>query len=400
MMIAALGVSSAMSQDSLELSRQKDLKDVLKSWFGKKGKTEKKASIPDQQKVQFSFLPGLSYSTTTGFLIGFNLSLSKYNGNPKTTTMSSGVLSSNYTSKNQFNVKFKTDIFLENNDWYLEGDWRFSLTSQSTFGLGTSTPKENEEIVFYDQIRFYQKISRKVVGNLYLGGAVYVDRYYNIDTKNKEDVPVFPNYHNEYNRLFNYDTSQYHNFGLAAVAEFDARDNVTNPYKGVYLNAKYISNQRILGADGVSQEFDAELRSYYSFGKVNKHVFAAWLYGKFVFAGNPPYLNLPAIGWDKYERSGRGYTAGRYRGRQLFYGEFEYRFPITSNGLFGGVAFVNVTSASNEQVNESLFEYMKPAYGLGLRLKFDKFSRTNIAVDFGKASDGSTSFVLNLGEVF
>jgi hypothetical protein len=391
-------VSDMNAQYSKRGSDQKDLKDVLHDWFGLNlSDTSKKK---DLGKIETSILPGISYSTSTGFLIGFAVSMSRFAGDPKTTAMSTAVLSANYTSKNQFNTKFKSDIFLADNKWYLEGDWRFSITSQSTFGVGTEKPKENEETVFFDLFRFYEKVSRNVVGNLYLGVGLFMDRFSGINSKDENDNVVYPNYHDEYNKLYSYDTTEYNNTGLALVADFDTRDNLFNPYKGVYFNMKYISNQKVLGGNAVSQEFDIEGRTYLSFGKVNKHVFATWLYGKFVFSGFPAYLNLPAIGWDKYEKSGRGYTAGRYRGKELVYGEFEYRFPITSNGLLGGVAFVNLTSASNPVSGEKLFDYVRPAYGGGLRFKFDKKTRTNICIDFGKGSDGSTSFVLNLAEAF
>lgn len=393
-------ISQVYPQDKTPKSNQKDLKDYIKDLFNVKEEPKDSAQIKDYKKIRYSFLPGVSYSTSTGFLIGFNLGMSKYYGDPKKTSPSAGTLSSNYTSKNQFNVKFKTDLYTSNNSWYIEGDWRFSITSQQTYGLGTATPTTNKQIINYQQFRIFEKFSKRVAGNLYLGAAFYFDRYNKIKTENDEDAEINPNFHNEYNKIYNYDTLEYNNAGLGIQAEFDSRDNVINPYSGFFVSLKYNFYQKFFSAQSVWQGSHAEFRTYKSFGKVNKHVLAFWLYGDFVINGNPTYLNLPAIGWDKYERSGRGYTVGRYRGRNLTYGEFEYRFPITSNGFLGGTAFVNVTSASDPLTEEELFDNIKPAYGFGLRFKFDKNSRTNICVDYGKASDGSYSIVFNLGEVF
>ncbi|MBV6478175.1 MAG: hypothetical protein HGGPFJEG_00923 [Ignavibacteria bacterium] len=390
----------AYSQDKSPKGKQTDLKDVLKDLFGSKKDSKDTGAVKDYSKVSFSLLPGVAYSTSTGFLVGFNLSMSKYFGNPDNTSLSAATLSSNYTSKNQFNLKYKTDFYTSKNSWYIEGDYRFSLTSQQTFGLGTATPKSNEQRVNYNQFRLYQKFSKRTFGNLYLGAAFYFDKYNKINTEDENEAEVYPNFHNEYNKIYNYDTASYNNTGFGIQAEFDSRDNVINPYKGFFVSLRYNFYQKFFSAQSIWQGSHAEFRTYQSFGKVNKHVLAFWLYGDFVVSGNPPYLILPAIGWDKFERSGRGYTTGRYRGKNLVYGEFEYRFPITSNGLFGGVTFVNVTSASDPLSNEELFEYLKPAYGLGLRIKFDKNSRTNICVDYGKASDGSSSFQFNLSEVF
>jgi hypothetical protein len=56
-------------------------------------------------------------------------------------------------------------------------------------------------------------------------------------------------------------------------------------------------------------------------------VFAVWATTWFTF-GSPPYLELPAIRWDTYQRSGRGYPQGRVRGEN-------------------GAAFVNLLATSD-----------------------------------------------------
>src|SRR5690606_21012925 len=96
-------------------------------------------------------------------------------------------------------------------------------------------------------------------------------------------------------------------------------------------------------------------------------------------------------------RSGRGYSIGRYRGKQMLYGESEYRFDITANGLWGGVVFANVQSFT--EMESERFEYLKIGAGAGLRLKFDKKSATNVTLDFGFGKD-SFSVRVNLGEFF
>jgi outer membrane protein assembly factor BamA len=82
------------------------------------------------------------------------------------------------------------------------------------------------------------------------------------------------------------------------------------------------------------------------------------------------------------------------------YTEAEYRFPISScGGVLGGVLFVNATTASNEILDVKLFDAIRAGYGLGLRVMLDKYSRTNLTVDygFGKQSSG---FYLAVSETF
>ena len=109
---------------------------------------------------------------------------------------------------------------------------------------------------------------------------------------------------------------------------------------------------------------------------------------------------LPATAYDQRSRSARGFTQGRFRGNNLVYGEAEYRFPISRcNGLWGGVLFVNATTASTPKQQSKLFESVRPGYGLGFRLMVDKKTRTNLAIDFG-FGDKSTGFYLAASETF
>ena len=78
--------------------------------------------------------------------------------------------------------------------------------------------------------------------------------------------------------------------------------------------------------------------------------------------------------------------------------ETEYRIQLTRDGLFGMVVFANFESFSN--INTWVFPSIAPAGGLGLRVKLNKYSRTNIAIDYGWGRQGSQGFFVNLGEVF
>ena len=75
-------------------------------------------------------------------------------------------------------------------------------------------------------------------------------------------------------------------------------------------------------------------------------VFAVWATTWFTF-GTPPYLELPAIGWDTYQRSGRGYPQGRVRGENQIYLEGEYRVTLSPDGFWGAAGFVNLLSTSD-----------------------------------------------------
>ena len=107
---------------------------------------------------------------------------------------------------------------------------------------------------------------------------------------------------------------------------------------------------------------------------------------------------LPATGTDPYSNTGRGYIQGRFRGDNMLYLEGEYRFALSANGLFGGVIFGNAQTFTMQPDNK--VQTNIPGWGAGIRFKLNKFSRTNVALDYGFGTNGSGGVFVNLGEVF
>lgn len=179
---------------------------------------------------------------------------------------------------------------------------------------------------------------------------------------------------------------------------YDTRNNEFNPLPGAYTNVIYRVNVRGLGSDGNWQSLYVDMRKYISLTKSKQqNVFAFWAYYWKTFGNGIPYLSLPSIGWDPYQRSGRGVEQNRYRGKSLLYFETEYRRDITANGLLGFVLFANVNSTNELDTHQ--FSYWHPAAGTGLRIKFNKGSSTNIAIDYG-FSKYYSGIMLGLGEAF
>jgi hypothetical protein len=77
--------------------------------------------------------------------------------------------------------------------------------------------------------------------------------------------------------------------------------------------------------------------------------------------------------------------------------EAEYRFGISYNGFWGGVIFGSITSASEYESQH--FLYWHPAGGAGVRMKFNKYSDTNISFDVA-VSKGFVNVYLFIGEAY
>ncbi len=395
--------SPAQEKSINDTCLQKDLGDLIRQWRHKPPtqKTTNKGSL--------LLVPAISSNPATGFAFGVAGQYA-FKGKAPESLYSSINGSANYTTLNQFLFQVKNNIFLKNNKLFLSGDWRIFLFSQATYGLGTNSPaggvleyqfnlngwESTEDSLVqpmkFDHYRFHQTISWQVRKSFYLGFGYNLDFMKNIVDERLDTLRPLYTSHYLYSRKFGFNTEQYLISGLSFNASYDSRDNLVNPYKGIYANLNWRLNTEILGSKYNANLVSLEWRSYHGLSARNpRHLIAFWALGNFSKYGKLPYLILPALGYDQRGRAGRGYTQGRFRGTNMVYTEAEYRFPLSAcGGLLGGVLFANVTSTTNPNINEKLFTYFAPGYGFGLRLMVDKKSRTNLQVDvgFGKKSGG------------
>jgi outer membrane protein assembly factor BamA len=392
-----------------------DLFDVIRKLFHKKEQTG--SNVPVQGVSNVSFLPIVGYGPANGFVVGAAVSVTKLLGNPKTTQLSSALVSASFTTKDQTLLCFRSDIFLPDNKWFIPGDVRVLLFSQPTYGLGiyglNSQQTFNlngtnvsvsilEQPMRFDYIRVYETLVREVLPHFYAGLGVNIDDHINIqDQALKLDTPnpvITSNYF--YSTKYGFNPLHYSTNGLSLQLIVDNRDNPIAAYKGYYCNLSFRVNEQIFGGSKNSTMLFYDFRHYIGLSKRKPAmVLAFWSWGNFVTGGAVPYLALPSITWDTYNRSGRGYIQGRFRGKDMVYGETEFRMPISRDGLFGAVAFLNATTASNPTTNQGLFASIAPAYGVGLRISMNKKDRTNICVDYGRG-DNSSGIYFNIRETF
>ena len=73
---------------------------------------------------------------------------------------------------------------------------------------------------------------------------------------------------------------------------------------------------------------------------------------------------------------------------------------LTRNGLLGIVAFANATTVTNLDAGEKLFDSYAPAGGAGLRVLFNKRSRTNFCVDVAFGKGGAKGLYFALQDAF
>ena len=365
---------------------QLDAYDILTRLFRLKVAAKADSGEIKPEKLYFAFAPAIGYTLEAGALAALQVNTSFYTSDPKNTNLSVISTEGQYSVHNQLMTFCIGNIWLNQNKYDLLTDWRFYQYPSYTYGLGENTFYGNSDYVNYSYVKAYQEILRHFNSNYYFGVGYDLDYHFNITSNT--NITDFQ----EYNENQVSTTSS----GVVVHFMYDNRTNQNNPKKAFYFSTEYRVNSTIMGSSSDWQSLQVEARKYF---KLSEHkVLALWTWNEFTFGGKVPYFELPSNGWDTYLNTGRGYIQGRFRGPDMLYDEAEFRFGIMRNGLLGGVVFANVESVSSWPGNQ--FAGIDPGEGVGLRVKFNKHSDTNLCIDYGFGIQGSRGVFFNLGEVF
>lgn len=371
-----------------------------------------------KRPVRKSFLlvvPVIASNPTAGIILGAGLSYA-YRSKPDGMKISSVTGNATWSTKGLVNLNLKSNVFAWNEQLILNGDWRYQVNSETTYGLGsgkfpshaalnangyTASSDSIGQPLKYSQIRIHETASLQLLPDFYAGIGFQFDYRFDITDYTADVGDSSKSFHYQYSKMNGFEPSHYTTSGLGFNLLYDNRDNQVNAYRGWYVNLNYLVNSEFLGSSANSSVLLTEYRSYHSLGnKQNGKVLAFWLYGSFVVTGKVPYLALPAIGHDQRQRTGRGYPFGTFRGEDLCIAESEFRFPISvRTGILGGVLFVNAGSTSSRHEGIGLFQYLRPGYGGGLRIMIEKRSRTRLQID-AAVGNRQTGFYFGAQETF
>lgn len=366
-----------------------DFRDVFRYVFPKKNQSAE--NQPSANRTQISFVPAILYGVTNGLTLSLNANAS-FRAASTNQNYSNILTNINYTQYKQVIAQIATNIWSKNNAYNFQTNWSYLKYPQQDFGLGGNSSLDRFDQLDYSYLRLYQSVLKKLAPDFYVGPGLNVDYHWNIKDTSTMNRPVFGA--REYGV-----GSRSNSTGLVLNLLYDTRKNIANPVFGSSLiQLIYRNNLTWLGSDQHTQTLQMDLRKYVRFPANSRNTLAFWSYTWLTLQGNLPYLDLPATGWDAFGSSGRGYIQGRFRGKQMLYAESEYRFGITENGLIGGVVFANAQSFS--ETPSGKINTIAPGYGLGLRIKFNKHSNTNVGIDYGFGKGGSRGLFMNLGEVF
>jgi outer membrane protein assembly factor BamA len=381
----------------------------IKGMIFKKNTRLQPAKLP-----RFALLPSIGYNPSMGFIIGAKMSAGIQKGNTENTNYSLVGLEALYGSNGIITVQVRHNIFTAANSWNLQGNWQISKYGQVDYGLGTGNspyrsrgfiideyPTKNGDSAFpikYNYLRLLEKVYHKIANHLYAGVGISFDIYGKIADERKTGIFTTP--HNRYSTKHGIDPAKYAANAWLLNLQYNTREHPVRSYGGLYADLSLRFNQEWLGSTLNAVQLQYDVRKYWRLSKKHPaHVIALWHWANYRLEGTVPYLFLPCTASDTYNRSGRGYTLGRFKGPSFAYFETEYRFPVTQNDLISGVCFFNLQTASNDR-NKKLFNAWEPAAGAGLRILLQKQNRTTICIDYAMGHYGSNGIFFGLNEAF
>ena len=343
--------------------------------------------VPDSTHLFRTKLAPILYfspETSLGFGLAFifnwdfkNVSSKTHSSNGRTTFI--------YTLNYQYDWTTFYEMFTNDNNFVFIGSVSFRRFPQYYYGIGDDLIKDDREMFDYQRVYIDLRNRYRIYRKFYLGLAYNFNTLYNITWKEGEFSKFWNNPDLQ-------GTDGYSVSGLGPELTFDSRDNAANPLRGSYLNFAYLFYDQAFGSEYNYQLFEVDLSKYITINADKYWVLGINLVGKFT-TGQTPFDRVPGLGSDEIMR---GYYNGSLRDQKYMALQAEWRMPIWR--------FIGITAwIGTGQVGANLSDYtwqgLKPNFGVGLRLMYDKKSKSNVRLDqgFGESTDG---FYFNIKEAF
>lgn len=171
----------------------------------------------------------------------------------------------------------------------------------------------------------------------------------------------------------------YFAWSVGAVVSYDSRDNLFYPQEGMFFKSLLSYSEPYLGSKVRMGRLTSEFRHFVPIR--NEFVFAWQASVDMVWGKTIPFQLLPTFGGCDLMR---GFRHGRWRDDVALALQAEFRMPIywrLKAAVFGSVGDVY-------NWNDWRFVMPKFAYGIGLRLRFNK-AKVNLRFDIARTNYGN-----------
>jgi outer membrane protein assembly factor BamA len=335
-------------------------------------------------RVKFAPILKLSPETSLGFGATVILNWDFKNVDPGTFG-SMGRTTFYYTLNQQYDWTTYFEIFTNRNDYFFVGSISYNRFPQYFYGIGNFIEASDREELNYQRVYLDLKGRRRIFRKIYLGAAYYLNKLYNVSWTEGESSRFWKN-----PTLVG--TNGYFVSGLGPDVTYDSRDLASNPSKGSFISLTYLIFGRLTGSEQTYQGLEFRASKYLKVSREHFWILGINFYGNFAW-GSIPFDRIPGLGNDKIMR---GYYNGRFRENNYMTVQAEWRMPIWK--IIGAVAWVG-TGQVGSNFSAFTLDGLKPNFGMGIRVMFDKSSKSNIRYDQG-FGNGESGGYLSIGEAF
>ncbi|BDD12181.1 membrane protein (plasmid) [Fulvitalea axinellae] len=357
---------------------------------------ERTVNSPDSLKVKRNMrllpLPVIFSSPEVGLALGANLQGYWHHNRDLRNQQSTAMATAIYTIYGQYSFRSMWDMSMGQDNWRLRGQANYSYFPLNYYGIGDekNDPEQAKEYISQTYAQFWAEGLRRISDGWFVGASIdYANLFDAYSTDEDGDRLEDPTESIFYGAP---GSEGYQVLGLGPRLIYDSRDNIRFPANGSYFE---VSSSYYFG-DMNFANVTLDLRKYWQLKP--GHYFAAQTYlnGNF---GDVPYDKMPGFGqtFGTSLSVGRGFYPGRYRDKNLYYTQVEYRYPIY--GSIRGVVFGGMGNVTDEFTDPN-FSTMKFNYGAGLRVPFDKKGKVYLRADVAASPNEPVGFYLRMGEAF
>lgn len=335
-----------------------------------------------EKKFDFSIVPAPSYSTKTSLSLNVVATGAyRVDRRDSITSPSNVSLYGSVSIIGYYYTGILGNTFFRHNRHRLDYDIGFQSMPTNFWGFGYRAATTNPLSEYVNKNAFAEvKYHYQLVKDLYIGAMLDFDY-----TKAKKIEN--PDY-------FGTQRHSYVAFGQGAIVEYDSRNVITNPTKGLYLGANFLVRPKALGDVGYTiWRARATINFYQPLWR--DAVLAFDLHGEFNSRHTP---------WTLYARLGsnyrmRGYYEGRFSDLNMVTFQAELRQRVWRRlgvVVWGGVGNVF------HSFDTFAWQQTLPNYGVGVRWELIKGINARIDYGFGGVVKGRliNGLVLSINEAF
>lgn len=330
-------------------------------------------------------MPIVQSSPETGLRVGFSMDYFFNTSHAQDSIQSRDSfawLVATYSTRRQLVIEPIWQIYTRNEKYLLRGQAGHTDFSEYFWGIGNEVLNlDSPTTMFYSRTYFQGEFLRKIVPNVFAGLQIQISATHNI------------NFDHSAGDLLNdvRGRASSHTSGIGPNLIFDFRDNPFSPTQGWFLELSYVPHNRKLQSEYNFKEMLVDGRKYF---ELPKNQFVGFqILGNFSW-GDVPLRELSRLGGVNIMR---GMVQGRYRDKNMFAFQTEYRKGINR---FLKIAAFGSSGMVNENISDFSTKNIHYTYGLGLRILVNKKKNLYSRIDFARSSEGNNAFYFKLMDAF